>query len=210
MYLSRVELDINRRSTMTALVSPQKLHGAVECAFSGERRRRLWRLDHLGGKLYILIVSEDVPTNLGHIVSQFGTGKEAETKRYDVLFERLELGSQWRFRLTANPVHSRPNGKHLGERGSIDAHCSAQFQKKWLMDRAHKHGFCLQEEDFTVTEARWIRFKKQGKNAVTFLSVTYDGVLRIADPQAFCRLLCLGIGKEKAYGQGMMTVVQGG
>lgn len=41
MYLSRVELDLTRRSTMAALAAPQKLHGAVESAFAGERRRRL-------------------------------------------------------------------------------------------------------------------------------------------------------------------------
>ena len=47
MYLSRAELDPARRSTMIALTSPQKFHGAVENSFSGERRRRLWRLDSL-------------------------------------------------------------------------------------------------------------------------------------------------------------------
>ena len=52
MYLSRVELDPTRRSTMAALAAPQKLHGAVESAFAGERRRRLWRLDRLGERLY--------------------------------------------------------------------------------------------------------------------------------------------------------------
>lgn len=30
MYLSRAELDPTRRSTMIALTSPQKFHGAVE------------------------------------------------------------------------------------------------------------------------------------------------------------------------------------
>ena len=61
MYLSRVELDPTRRSTMAALAAPQKLHGAVESAFTGERRRRLWRLDRLGERLYLLLLSEDVP-----------------------------------------------------------------------------------------------------------------------------------------------------
>ena len=36
MYLSRAELDPTRRSTMIALTSPQKFHGAVENSFSGE------------------------------------------------------------------------------------------------------------------------------------------------------------------------------
>ncbi len=210
MYLSRVELDANRRSTMAALISPQKLHGAVECAFAGERKRRLWRLDRLGGKLYILIVSEDKPTDLEHIVSQFGTGREAETKSYDGLLERIKAGDQWHFRVTANPVHSRPDPKHPGERGTVDAHCSVQFQKKWLMDRAKKHGFSLFEGDFTVTETRWLRFKKREKNTVTLLAVTYEGTLNVIDPSSFQQMLCQGIGKGKAYGLGMMTVVQGG
>lgn len=210
MYLSRVELDTNRRSTMAALSSPQKLHGAVEGAFAGERKRRLWRMDRLGGKLYMLIVSEDVPTDLGHIVSQFGTGRKAETKCYDALLERLKTGDRWHFRLTANPVHARPDPKHPGERGTVDAHCSEQYQKKWLMDRAEKHGFSLQEEDFIVTEIKWLRFKKRERDRVTLLSVTYEGTLSIEEPKAFEQLLCRGIGKGKAYGLGMMTVVQGG
>lgn len=210
MYLSRVELDVSRRSTMVALASLQKLHGAVESAFSGERKRRLWRLDQLGEKLYLLIVSEDIPTNLMHIVTQFGTGRVAESKCYDTLFERLKPESRWHFRLTANPVHAHPDPKHPGERGVVEAHCSEQFQKKWLMDRAGKHGFALLEDDFMVTETKWIRFRKYGKNTVTLLSVTYEGSLRIVKPEAFQQLLCRGIGKGKAYGLGMITVVQGG
>ena len=61
MYLSRAELDPTRRETMVALISPQKFHGAVENAFPGARRRRLWRLDRLNGKLYLLLLSEDAP-----------------------------------------------------------------------------------------------------------------------------------------------------
>ena len=80
MYLSRAELDPTRRSTMIALTSPQKFHGAVENSFSGERRRRLWRLDRLNGKLYLLLLSEDAP-ELSGVVEQFGTGAAAETSR---------------------------------------------------------------------------------------------------------------------------------
>ena len=62
MYISRVELDQARRSTMIALAAPKRLHGAVERSFAGERKRRLWRLDYLGGKLYLLILSDSAGT----------------------------------------------------------------------------------------------------------------------------------------------------
>ena len=80
MYLSRVELDPTRRSTMAALSAPQKLHGAVESAFAGERRRRLWRLDRLGERLYLLLLSEELPDLTG-LCAQFGTGAAPETRR---------------------------------------------------------------------------------------------------------------------------------
>ena len=106
MYLSRVELDLARPTTMQALVAPQKLHGAVESAFAGERRRRLWRLDRLGGKLYLLLLSEDRPDLTG-ISAQFGPvngAGQAETRDYVPLLQRITPGSVWQFRLTANPT----------------------------------------------------------------------------------------------------------
>ena len=111
MYLSRAELDPTRRSTMIALTSPQKFHGAVENSFSGERRRRLWRLDSLNGKLYLLLLSEELPDLTG-LCAQFGTGAAPETRRYEPLLERVTPGSCWQFRLTANPtLHpERPGG----------------------------------------------------------------------------------------------------
>ena len=118
MYLSRVELDPTRRSTMAALSAPQKLHGAVESAFAGERRRRLWRLDRLGERLYLLLLSEDAP-ELSGVVEQFGTGAAAETRSYDPLLQRVEPGSSWQFRLTANPTKCCKDPKAPAERGTV-------------------------------------------------------------------------------------------
>ena len=86
MYLSRVELDPTRRSTMAALAAPQKLHGAVESAFTGERRRRLWRLDRLGERLYLLLLSEDAP-ELSGVVAE---SSEEMQKAIDMLSEVKE------------------------------------------------------------------------------------------------------------------------
>ena len=181
MYLSRVELDLTRRSTMEALAAPQKLHGAVESAFAGERRRRLWRLDSLNGKLYLLLLSEDAP-ELSGVVEQFGTGAAAETRSYDPLLQRVEPGSCWQFRLTANPTKSCKDPKAPAERGSVMAHCSTKYQKQWLLDRAAKHGFALTEGAFQVTRKQTCHFRKNGKRPVTLLAVTYEGCLLYTSP----------------------------
>lgn len=213
MYLSRVELDVTRRATMRALVAPQMLHGAVEHSFTGERRRRLWRLDRLGDKLYLLLLSEDRP-DLSVIGGQFGplSGKgEAATKGYDQLLDRITQGSIWQFRLTANPTRSCAQKGEPGGRGKVCAHCTVAYQQQWLLERAEKHGFSLAPDGFTVTDCRWLHFRK-GKESgrpVSLLSVTYEGVLQVTDPERFCALLTSGIGRGKAYGLGLMTVIGG-
>ena len=179
MYLSRVELDPTRRSTMAALSAPQKLHGAVESAFAGERRRRLWRLDRLG-------------------------------ERLDPLLQRVEPGSCWQFRLTANPTKSCKDPQNPAARGTVAAHCTTQYQKQWLLERAAKHGFALREEEFTVTRVQWQHFAKHGTRPVTLLAVTYEGILQVTDAEQFRALLCQGMGRGKAYGLGLMTVMRGG
>ena len=144
------------------------------------------------------------------MVEQFGTGAAAETRSYDPLLERVVPGSCWQFRLTANPTKSCKDPKAPAERGSVMAHCSTKYQKQWLLDRAAKHGFALREEEFTVTQVQWQRFAKRGTRPVTLLAVTYEGVLQVTDAEQFRAMLCQGMGRGKAYGLGLMTVMRGG
>ena len=209
MYLSRAELDPTRRSTMIALTSPQKFHGAVENSFSGERRRRLWRLDQLGEKLYLLLLSEERP-DLTALCAQFGTGAPPETRPYDPLLERVTAGSCWQFRLTANPTRTRKDPADPLARGALKPCYLEAEQEQWLLEQAGKHGFALTEDSFTVTRVQWHHFAKRGTRPVSLLAVTYEGVLQVTDPEAFRNLLCQGMGRGKAYGLGLLTVMRGG
>ena len=209
MYLSRVELDPTRRSTMAALAAPQKLHGAVESAFTGERRRRLWRLDQLGEKLYLLLLSEERP-DLTALCAQFGTGAPPETRPYDPLLERVTAGSCWQFRLTANPTRSKKDSADHTARGTLKPCYLEVEQEEWLWAQAAKHGFAVSEGAFAVTRKQTYQFKKNGTRPVTLLAVTYEGVLQVTDPEAFKALLCEGVGRGKAYGLGLMTIIHRG
>lgn len=144
------------------------------------------------------------------MVEQFGTGAAAEIRSYDPLLQRVEPGSSWQFRLTANPTKCCKDPKAPAERGTVAAHCSTKYQKQWLLDRAAKHGFALREEEFTVTRVQWQHFAKHGTRPVTLLAVTYEGILQVTDPEQFRALLCQGMGRGKAYGLGLMTVMRGG
>jgi len=204
MYLSRVAIDSKKHETMNALYNLEKLHGMIENSFSGERQRNLWRIDHLHGTDYLLMLSPDPPQN-NILPEQIGfKGEEWETKDYEKLLVRIKEESKWRFRLTANPTVAKI-GKE-GHRGKVKAITIASKQREWLIKQSEKKGFCLLESQFDVVQSEWRIFKKGGKEN-RILSVTFEGILTVSNAELFCHTLQAGIGREKAYGMGLITVV---
>lgn len=206
MVLSRFELDTARRSTMCALASPSLFHGAIESSFPGERQRRLWRIDPLGGRLYLLLLSGETPP-ADDAPAQFGIpGAQWESRDYTPLLNALRPGGVWRFRLCANPTVSRKKGDD-DSRGSVMPHITPDYQKLWLAERADKHGFSLDEDAFDVVSERRYSFRKGGgSRPVQLLSVAYEGLLTVRDPDLMRETLTTGIGRGKAYGQGLLTL----
>lgn len=210
MYLSRVMLDADKRETLKALTSPQLMHAAIEDCFEGERQRRLWRIDQLSDNLYILILSQQKP-NFHDFTKRFATQTDsnaAETKEYEPFLNRLKEGQIWRFRLRANPVHSISEKRNASQRGKVMAHVTTQYQKQWLLDRAQKYGFSLDEEAFDVVHTQWLKFEKGGSGKVSILAVSFEGLLTIQNTEKFKQALITGIGRGKAYGCGLLTIVR--
>lgn len=204
MYLSRVPLDLSKRKTQIALASPNKFHGAVEEAFSGNRERNLWRIDTLKGKTYLMILSVSKP-DLSSVAEQFGgRGACGETREYDGFLDRIKEGSVWHFRLTANPVHSI---KTESGRGKVVAHITEKYQLEWLERQAEKKGFRLLPDTVCVRESNWKIFSKHNsRQKVRLLEVTFEGILQVEDVDAFKNSLLYGIGRGKAYGMGLLTI----
>lgn len=205
MYLSRVELDCSKRETQKALVSLNLFHGALESAFTGARKRILWRIDPLGGKKYVLILSEDLP-DFTSFQKQFGfPEKQSESLDYSKLLCRIKNGTEWRFRLIANPTRSAMNNN---ERGKIHSEVSQKYIYEWLLRKSNKYGFDISPDQINITEIKWYSFVKSSNNRVQFKAVTYEGLLKVTDSDLFIPMLTSGIGREKAYGMGMMTLIK--
>lgn len=209
MYLTRLALDTKKRETMRALYAPNLLHGAIENAFPEERARRLWRIDQLRGQTYLLLLSEDAPDLTG-VQRQFGFHDQPwETKDYQTLLDRIQPGSRWQFRLVCNPTRSVP-AKEPGQRGKVEAIAVIPLQRQWLMEQGAKHGFRVEEGAFDVKASEWRKFKKGRENGreVTLLQTTFEGIMTVTDREAFLEVLQSGIGRGKAYGMGLMTVMR--
>lgn len=209
MFLSRIQFDTKSKDILKYLSYASKIHGIVESCFpkiykKNDARRHLWRIDYLNGKLFLLMVSPEKPEFPDHlnVIGCFA----AETKNYDSFLQHLATGQQWHFRLTANPTIKvstvqNPKGKIFNE-------CTREQQLSWLLARCVKHGFLTDGENCVIKNVHWIKFTKREGNYVRFQAVTFEGILTISDVALFRGLLIGGIGREKAYGMGLLTVAQ--
>ena len=206
MYLSRIKLDISLNKTIRALVNPNVIHGALDSSQSGERTRKLWRIDTLNGDLYLLILSE-ARLDCASVAGQFGFVDSIEEKDYSSLLDRITNDSAWRFRLRANPTVKKYDEKK--KKSVIMAHITPEYQMKWLLGKAKKNGFTIDENNTYVTETKWYDFKKNGSgDNVRLLSATFEGILTVTDVTLFKKAMVEGIGREKAYGMGLLTLVK--
>lgn len=208
MYLSQVEIDYGNRRKVQDLSHLGAYHHWVEQSFPEEidskiRTRKLWRIDSLRGKSYLLVVSPEKPDM--NRLEKYGVKGTAKTRDYDQYLASLKAGMEVRFRVVLNPVISISQG--LNKRGRVVPHVTAEQQKQFLMERAEKNGFSLCEDKVSIVKREYLPLYKSNSNKVKLSCVTYEGVLKILDTEVFYKTLTQGFGKKKAYGFGMMTVI---
>lgn len=198
MYISRVQINTTRR-TMKQLSHLGAYHAWVETSFPANIEnhlcpRNLWRIDTSGDKQWLMIVSESKPDI--KLLERFGVVGTAATKDYDGFISRLFNGQTARFQLTANPVYKH-DGKTYPE-------VTVDQQLAWLARRASANGFRLVNFDVVGREYNPL---VHDKRRMRIANATYSGVLEITDIDKFTNMLVNGIGHERAYGCGLMTVI---
>ncbi|PWI05110.1 type I-E CRISPR-associated protein Cas6/Cse3/CasE [Streptomyces sp. NWU339] len=164
-YLSKIPLNPRRRAAVSLLSSPHRLHAAILAGLAVQpvTERVLWRLDNnTQHRAEVLVLTESRPS-WEHLVDDAGwPGADGGTPLiadYRPLLERIALGREFAFRLTANPVQSIPRPAKPSEqqtarlkqhtddgtrtRGFRVAHRTAAQQLGWLLGRAERHGFAI-------------------------------------------------------------------
>ena len=228
MFISRMPLNGARPQAAAIISSPNRMHAAVEAAFppvvpdeatpNGRGRRILWRIDPIpdaGRSAWLYVVSPGRP-DFTHLCEQAGWPTEGvwQTKDYSPLLDKIAKGQRWQFRLKANPVRKVFQDKGTTSKsnviGTIQGHVTVEQQMRWLLDRAESHGFlvCFDSEGYLQlgVSQRGKGSFSHGKAKVTLTTAVFDGVLEIADAEAFRRTLCNGVGRAKAFGCGLLTV----
>jgi CRISPR system Cascade subunit CasE len=208
MYLSRVMIDSQDRKKVRDLTHLGAFHNWVENCFPCEldnnvRTRKLWRIDTLQGKKYMLLVSEEKPER--EALEKYGVPGSAQTKCYDRFLDSIEENKLYRFRVTLNPVKAISQG--VGQRGRVVPEITEAHQLQFLASRAEKLGFELIPNEYQIVERSWEPLRKQGQRMIRLSKATYEGILAVKDKNKFYHTLTQGIGKKKAYGFGLMTVI---
>ena len=166
MYLSRVEIDYKDRLTSKELNHLGAFHNWVEQSFPKEleqnkRSRKLWRIDNLNNKSYLLILSEDKPDI--NMLEKYGVKGTGETKDYSEFLNSLESGDRMRFRVVLNTTKSISNRKF--GRGKVVPLTSEEDQIKYFLDRSEKNGFNLDSNDFYLVRSGFEKVLKNSQQA---------------------------------------------
>lgn len=211
MFLSRVEIDINNLHKMKELTHLGAYHNWVEQSFpleieEGKRSRKLWRIDIINQKQYLLLLSPGKPDLMK--LSTYGVDGTAETTNYDKVLNCLNNDMIFRFKIVTTPMYSKSSGKQSGNRGKVMQCLSIDDQLSYLEKRSEKNGFSLLDDLMVTGEKLDVLRKKHHKNGF-IRHVSYEGHLKITDVDKFKAILCNGLGHKKAYGSGLMTIMPG-
>lgn len=199
MYLARVQLDPTKTKRLTNL---QQYHGWIEDCFPIDRQnptrpRHLWRIDQLYNQPYLLVVSPTAPDL--HVLSRYGVPGTAAVKPYQPFLDRLQAGQHCKFQLTANPVYVANQTKRRVP------YLTEADQLVWLLSRADQLGvqFTPNVHILGTTTQPVIKDRQRW----SLLKVTYAGELIVKDPDQLRHTLINGIGRDRAYGTGLLTVL---
>lgn len=232
-YLSRIWLNPLRPGAQRMLRSPHVLHAAVLGGLSRQpvTERVLWRLESSSPyRADVLVLTDSLPS-WEHLVEQGGwpTSDEPQSRvrPYDPLLDRIIKGREFAFRLRANPVSTtrhpqKPTSSQQRRlstggrpRGVRVAHRTSAHQMAWLLARLPGWGFEIPPTSdgyshMKLAERERLVFTKtargNGHRRVVLDTATFEGRIRVSDPDTARMRLLSGVGAGRAYGCGLITL----
>lgn len=189
-------------------------HSWVEDSFSNSssnenRPRKLWRIDNIYDKYYLLVLSEIKPDI--EKLEKYGLESSAEVKDYNKFLDSLKEGMRAKFRIKLNTVRAYKDEKNPTKRGRIMPVPNDKLNE-FLIDKAQRNGFEVKPYEFEISKIDKEYFMHTDKDETKksrkdIVSATYEGMLTITDLEKFKNVLINGIGKKKAYGCGFLTII---
>lgn len=210
MYLSKLTLNLRNRQVRSEITSPYEMHRTISKAFasndSATDNRMLFRIEsnpknNISSGINVLVQSSDTEPDWSKLtVDENYFLAEPLTKYVDL--SKLASGL-YKFKLIANPTIKR-NGKRFGL-------YKEEEQIEWFKRKGEHHGFepiYLHCSDFTIgNKSKTANMKEDvNKSDIYHLGVSYEGVLKVTNPEEVIKAMLAGIGSAKAFGFGLLTI----
>ena len=202
--LALLALKPTSRAAKRSLQDPQVLHKTLMTCFprtAGNDARRefgvLWRVEPSEAPT-VLMQAQACP-DLAALPSGYA---ETRIKSLDGHLKSLRNGQVVNFRVVLNPIRKSRTGATNRQRVVPSAE-----RLRWASERVTSAGLDLQSPP-TLTGLP-IRHIERGERRFPIYATRVDGVAQIADVQRLTDALRTGVGHAKAWGCGLMTVLQG-
>ncbi len=213
MFYSLLTLNLRSHQVQSEIASPYEMHKTLLKAFPAgkfgigradpEAAGVLFRLDSQDEEaLTVLVQSRAAPDwsvlNPGYLLAA------PQVKQREL---SLQAGQHLSFRLRANPTvkKDRP-GKEQGRRVGI---YDEEGQLAWLARKGEQHGFrVLQAQisrDGKIKDDDAIH-RGTVTHKLELLSVQFDGILQVTDPEKLVAAVETGIGSAKGFGFGLLSL----
>lgn len=202
MFLSRLILNANHPQAKSEAIHPYELHRTICRAFENPNEARiLFRTDtDRPGEIQVIVQSL-LPPDWDSLETKDGYIKDiGEPKKVELA--GLKPGMPLRFRLRCRP------SKRIGDNESEEKGKRRTITEKdeiftWLERKADENGFDVKDAAFD--RVYW-HDSKGGKDAKPLGAVQFDGVLVVTDPDRLRKAVRNGIGPQKAYGFGLLSL----
>jgi CRISPR system Cascade subunit CasE len=185
MYLTKMVFNERSREAARDLSNIYELHRTLlHCLPDGEPGRLLYRIESEN----VALIQTELEPSWSMLPSGYA---EAQMKCYR---PALSLGATMRFRICASPMI-----RHRGQQMRIEE----DRWVPWLTERLRGAGAATIDAGVTRSELASVNVRCNH----SFLSrVTFDGVLTVADADLLLRALESGIGRNKAWGCGLLSL----
>ncbi|WP_428939775.1 type I-E CRISPR-associated protein Cas6/Cse3/CasE [Fontivita pretiosa] len=207
LYISAIRVPADSEFAATAWWDYYRLHQLVCRGFADRRAlaeaRVLFRCDIEGDWAFLYVQSRTKPdwSKLEPPLSDCVAGPT------ELQLPSLQPGLRLRFRLLARP------SVRIGEKSSPDRGRRLTLerepeQRQWLQRKGMIHGF--EVHTCTLTDRIWHDTRAghtlPNGQLLPLHAVLFDGVLSVVDPDKLWHAIRNGIGPQKAFGFGLLSV----
>ena len=207
-----ITLNLASPDVQRDLLDCQAMHRRVMALFHRVNAERninkiLYRIDR-NGAVWTLMIPSIHQADVAVLPPEYTTTAVKQVTNLWPKLQAIPAKKQFLFVLVAFPAKKVDINTKNSVRVGLD---SDELQQQWLIDKLRDAGCHLVVDDsaplsFDLQAEPIVVGNRSGSGVIRFVPTRFTGTLVVDDPALFGHVVVNGIGPEKAYGCGLMTL----